>query len=578
MERIRSVAERKGKKLGPPVTDAEMADRARILRVELPPSYVAAMHVAADVGPPEVLLDAEGMARAKKILETPSYPPFAQAADGSFVAFDKTKSDASGELRIVEVLDGAIRPLAANFGEWLDSVADGREEAIASAANVPPQLKTLLYQLGFTFDDPIVGRLETGDVGAMVALIGDELAAEIRGPHNRLFDSSGKASLTLNVDEYTIACSLRTGIYVFGAEDVFRWLRTFRDESFFGDADRSAPREKRPDAVRDLRRAPREPPLVLRGVITVSALPSTRHVFRSASGTSSSDFYVLGRTHSTSEHATSLLLHVVGGAVQSAHTVDEPLTDLHVTDEGILWGLSANGNALRLLGGDLQVFPLARPSHGRASFYGLGSAAGRVLVWGAGTLLQFEGKRFVPFRPESGLEPNESVLALGGTARDLVMLVAGGDAAAVARFDGQKWLPIKDTDVLHGLPVDLDHWRNVTVVLGKDGGVFRVEGGTPRPVLWDMEHEAFQTDGGAPRVLRGIKGIDGGAILASDGGVVVVGSGDPVFYEAPRCAEPARLARVGRDDPKASAIVALVGPHLWTWQAGAMSVLDVRDF
>ncbi|CAN5213696.1 hypothetical protein BH09MYX1_BH09MYX1_49950 [soil metagenome] len=578
VERIRSVAERKGKRLGPPVTDAEMDDRARILRIDLPPSYVAAMHVTTDLGPPEVLLDAEGMARAKKVLEAPSYSPFAQAADGAFVAFDKKSTAERGELTIVEVLDGSTRPLARTFGEWLDIVADGREEAIATAANIPPQLKTLLFQLGFTFDDPIVGRLETGDVSAVEALVGSELADDIRGPHNRLFDSSGKASLTLNVDEYSVACSLRTGIFVFGAEDVFRWLRTFRDESFFGEPSREARDPSRPDTVRDLRRAPREPALVLRGVVRVSALPSARHVFRGASGPSSRDFYALGRTHSTSDRATSLLLHVVGGAVQSAHTVDEPLTDIHVTEEGILWGLSANGSALRLIGGDLQVFPLARPTHGRASYYGIGSAAGRVLVWGAGTLLQFDGKRFAPFTPEAGLEAPESVLALAGTPRELVMLVAGEDAAAVARFDGQKWLPIGKEDVLEGLPVDLDLWRRVTVVLGKDSRIFRLEDGKPRPVLWDMEHEAFHTDGGAPRLLRGIRGIDGGALVASDGGVVVVGSGDPVFYEAPNTGDPTRLSRVGGEDPKTSAILVLAGPHLWMWQAGAMSVLDVRDF
>lgn len=578
VERIRSVAVRKGKRLGPAVTDAEMADRARILKIDLPPSYIAAMHVTTDLGPPEVLLDAEGMAQAKKIIEAPSYAPFAQAADGGWVAFDKRSGGERGELTVVEVLDGSTRPLARTFGEWLDGVADAREEAIASAANIPPQLKTLLFQLGFTFDDPIVGRLETGDVAAVEALVGEELADEIRGPHNRLFDSSGKTSLTLNVDEYTIACSLRTGIYVFGAEDVFRWLRTFRDESFFGESARELREPTRPDTVRDLRRAPREPPLVLRGVVSVSALPSMRHGFRAASGSSSRDFYVLGRTHSTSERATSLLLHVVGGAVQSAHSVDEPLTDIHVTDDGTLWGLSANGSALRLIGGDLQVFPLARPSHGRASFYGIGSAAGRVLVWGAGTLLQFDGRKFVPFSPEAGLEPTESVLALAGTSREIVMLVAGEDAAAVARFDGQKWLPIGKDDVLEGLPVDLDFWRRTTVVLGRDSRIFRIEEGKPRPVLWDMEHEAFHEGSGAPRPLRGIKGIDGGALVASDGGVIVVGSGDPVFYEAPQTSEPTRLSRVGGEDPRASAIVVLTGPHLWMWQAGAMSVLDVRDF
>ena len=80
---------------------------------------------------------------------------------------------------------------------------------------------------------------------------------------------------------------------------------------------------------------------------------------------------------------------------------------------------------------------------------------------------------------------------------------------------------------------------------------------------------------------RGIKGIDGGALVASDGGVVVVGSGDPVFYEARlegKGAEPTRLSRVGTEDSKDNAIVVLAGPHLWMWQAGAMSVLDVRDF
>lgn len=575
LERIRSVAERKGKKLGPAVTDAEMADRARILRIELPPSYVAVMHVTTDVGPPDELFDAEGMARAKKALEAPAYAPFARSADGAIFAFDRKGS--SPELGVVEFRGGTAKPVARSFGEWLDGVADARDAAIAEAANIPPQLKTLLFQLGFTFDDPIVGRLETGDVAAMEALIGPEIAEEIRGPHNRLFDTSGKASLTLNVDEFSVAVSLRTGIFVFGAEDVFRWLRTFRDESFFGEQPSRDP--KRPDTVRDLRRAPREPPLVLRGVISVSALPSTRHAFRAASGVSARDFYVLGRTHSTSERATSLLLHLVGGAVQSAHTVDEPLTDIHVTEEGILWGLSQNGAALRLMGADLQVFPLPRPAHGRAPFYGIGSAAGRVLVWGKGSLLQFDDERFVPFAPDAGLEPSESVLALAGSGREIVLLVTGEDAAAVARFDGRSWLPIGKDDVLESMPVDLDLWRKVAVVLDRDGRIFRIEEGKPRPVVWDLDHEAFHTDSGSPRPLRGIQGIDGGALLASDGGVVVVGSGDPVYYEAPRVTEPVRLCRVGSEDPaRPSAILVLAGPHLWMWQAGAMSVLDVRDF
>ena len=576
VERIRSVLERKGKRLGPPVSDPEIDDRERLLRHKLPPSYLLTLHVTGDIGKPERLLDAEEITQARKRVEAHGLVPFCEAEEGHILCFDRKATADKGELPVVEVVGASVKPRARSFGEWLDSVADAREDAIASAANIPTQLKTLLLQLGFTFDDPIVGRLETGDVPAVESLVGAAIAEQIRGPHNRLFDSSGKASLTLNLDEFSLAASLRTGIFVFHAEDVFRWLRTFRDESFFGEP--SPKHAARPDTARDLRRAPREPPLVLRGVVGVSALPSARHLFRAASGPTSRDFYVLGRTHSTSDRATSLLLHVVSGAVASAHTVEEPLQDLHVTPEGTLWGLSANGSAVRLLGGNLQAFSLPRPKQGRASYYGIGSGAGRVLVWGAGMLLAFDGEEFVPFEPDANLEPSESVVALAGGEKDIAMLVCGEGVGAVARFDGRRWLPIRAEEVLDGVPVDLDLYRKVAVVLGKDGAIFRMEEGAPRPVLWDSQHEAFHTDGGAARPLRHIRGVDGGALLASDGGVLVTGSGDPVFYEAPDTREPARLARVGAEGSRDGGIVVCCGPHLWLWQSGAMSVLDVRDF
>ncbi len=188
-----------------------------------------------------------------------------------------------GELPIVEWQNGSANPIAAHFGEWLDMVADAREESVESAAKMPQRLKRLLYELGFRFEYPVVGRLETGDVDAVLQLIGDELAATARGDVDRLFDSSGKASLTLNVDEFTLALSLRTGIYVFEAEDVFRWLRHFRDENFFSDV---VTVPSHADNVRDLRRASREPPLVQRGVMHVPLLSATRYVFRAASGES----------------------------------------------------------------------------------------------------------------------------------------------------------------------------------------------------------------------------------------------------------------------------------------------------
>jgi hypothetical protein len=461
--------------------------------------------------------------------------------------------------------------VAKTFAHWLDQVVDRIEEAVASAADVPPALRALLLQLGFTFDDPIVGRLETGDAAAIEELTGADLAREVRGKHQRLFDSSGKASLTLNLDEFSLAVSLRTGIFVMSAEDVFRWLRYFRDESFFGEQPREA---RHPDRVRDLRRAPREPPLVLRGVLTVSTLPSARYTFRAASGKSRKDFHVLGRSAAT-ERGTSLLLHVVAGNVQSAHSIDEPLSDIHVAQDGTVWGLVPAGSAIRFQSGTARAFPLRRASRGRAWFYGITSAAGRVIAYGAGALLQFDGTSFVPFHPETHLEPSESVVALAGSARDIAMLVCGDQVGAIARFDGRRWLPIAEDDVIEGNPMHVDVWREVAIVLGRDGRVHRAEAGaSPRLVMWDMSQEALHTEVSTPRMLHEVRGVDGGAILASDGGVVIVGSGDPVFYAAPGSMDRTYLARVGIGND--SAIAVMCGPNVWLWENGALTVLDLR--
>ena len=54
MERIRSVLSRQGHadRFGPPVTMRELAARASYLGVALPPSYSAALRVAAKIGEP----------------------------------------------------------------------------------------------------------------------------------------------------------------------------------------------------------------------------------------------------------------------------------------------------------------------------------------------------------------------------------------------------------------------------------------------------------------------------------------------------------------------------------------------
>ncbi len=573
LERALSVAVRTGKKPAPAVKAQELLDRERMLRRPLPPSYRTVLERTGAVGERVTLLDAAGMARAKERVDDAALVPFAETRDHELFCFDRKAEGEKGELPVYVWRAGEARAAAPTFGAWLDDVADHIEEAVAQAANVPPNLRSLLVQLGFTFDDPIVGRLETGDVPAIEELIGHGLAREVRGKHQRLFDSSGKASLTLNLDEFSLAVSLRTGIFVIAAEDVFRWLRYFRDENFFGESKDPS----HPDRTRDLRRAPREPPLVLRGVLAVTTLPSAKHNFRVASGVSSKDFHVLGRTASTG-HGTSLLLHVTGGNVQNAHAIDEPLGDLHVAADGALWGLIANGSAVRFQAGTARAFPLRRVSRGRTWFYGITTAANRVIAYGAGALLQFDGTSFVPFQPDPHVEANESIVALSGTSRDLTMLVCGEQVGAIARFDGRKWAPIEEGDVIDGTPVHLDVWRGISIVLCKDGSLHRAEsGGQPRPVVWDTTHDAFRTEAGTVRSFYEVRGLDGGALLASDGGVLVVGSGDPVFYAATGSTERAQLSRVGGTGlGNESAIVVTCGPNVWLWENGAMTVLDLR--
>ena len=587
LERILSVFARTRRKVSPPVTRGELGERERMLRRALPPSYRVVLERTGSLGQEVSLLDADGMARAKSRIDDAVLIPFAEDREGDLHCFDRKDEGESGELPVYVWHHGEARPGPKTFAHWLDAVADRVEDAAASAAEVPPSLRALLGQLGFTFDDPIVGRLETGDAAAIEELIGPELAREVRGKHQRLFDSSGKASLTLNLDEFSLAVSLRTGIYVMSAEDVFRWLRYFRDENFFVAASAEGGARKHdgdvpkppshPDRARDLRKAQREPPLVLRGVLSVSCLPSGRHTFRAASGASRKDFYLLGRT-AQAVRGSSLLLHVMNGTVQSAHAIDEPLSDLHVAADGSIWGLVSAGSAIRFQAGTVRAFPLRRASRGRAWFYGITSAAGRVIAYGAGALLQFDGTDFVPFHPDAQLEPSESVVSLSGTSRDLAMLVCGEQVGAVARFDGRRWLPVSEADVIDGSPLSLDVWRQVAVVLGKDSLIHRAEpGASPRPVVWDLAQDAFRTEAGTTRPLHEIRGVDGGALLASDGGVVVVGTGDPVYYAAPSSTDRTYLSRVGSENVFSdSAIAVMCGPNVWLWENGALSVLDLR--
>jgi hypothetical protein len=599
-ERLKSILSRTGQahKLAGPVTMKELFTRGQVLGQPVPPSYAAALRVTSTIGEPESLLDAVQMRaryaemKATKAPDAERYVPFARVGD-RLLCFDREASSHGGtELGIVEWAEGIVRPRGRHFGEWIDDVADAREEAVSQAAIVPSALKGLLLELGFRFDDPAVGRLETGDVKAIEELLRKNEAAEIRGEVDRLFDSSGKASLTLNLDEFTLAVSLRAGIFVLEAEDVFRWLRWFRDESFFDDSPEKEPSHA--DRVRDLRKAPREPPLILRGVVQVSTLPAQKHTFRAASGSSGSDFHLLGRTASRSDRATSLILHVVSGSVRAAHTLEEPLNDLYVAPDGAMWGLSVAGSAIRFAGGHAQSFSLYRPTRGRTWWYGIGGLGDRVLVWGAGALLELDGEEFVPFSPDPALEETESVPALATQKGEIRMLVVGDRLGAVAHFNGMEWLPIPVENVVEGMLADLDVWRGNATLLGRDGQLWRAdENGAPKLVPRDPSHQAFLGETGARRATHAVRGYEGGALIASEGGVIAIEERGPVFFSAGGTNEAARLSRVGgapinmrrsrpnmkaTEDVAAAAIVAMCGPHAWIWQGGAFRVLDLREW
>ncbi|MDF2694135.1 MAG: hypothetical protein K0S65_2518, partial [Labilithrix sp.] len=355
---------------------------------------------------------------------------------------------------------------------------------------------------------------------------------------------------------------------------------TFRDENFFSDV---VTVPTHPDVVRDLRRAPREPPLIQRGVLNVAVVPAKKLVFRAASGTGADDFYLLGRTASTSERAPGVILHVVDGQVVSSHNVDEPLNDLHVARDGTIWGLTTT-TAIRVTGERKQSYPLLRP-RGRPWWYGIGGAGDRVVVWGNGALLEFDGRQFVPFEPDAMLDESESVIALHAQGLRLWMLVCGDRVGAVARFDSVQWQPITENQVIDATLSDLDIWRGTAHVLDRDGGVWKIEHGPPAPVALLTYHQAYLTETGAPRPLHGLRAYDGGMLLASTGGVIAVGGAEPLFHAIPNGQEPVKLVRVGGrsgtttdGEAREAAIVAVSGPNAWVWRNNGFSVIDMHEW
>lgn len=575
-------------------TREEIAKRESLFGAALPESYRAALDEMTTIGEPDELLDAKSIARTRAEMTkvgrgATRYFPFARRGDLVW-CFEL----GAREPEIVEWRPTEVRVVAKHFGAWLDAVADQREEALERAARMPERLRALLIELGFRFEDPLVGRLETGDVAAIESLIGRNQARAVRADVDRLFDSSGKASVTLNVDDFSLAVALRTGIFLVDSEEVFRWLRTFRDENFFEGQviGRKAPKRSpgSADKARDLRTAKREAPLVLRGTMAMPCRPAQKHTFRAASGRSASDFYLLGRTRSTKAHSTSLILHVVDGVVATAHALDEALVDLYVSPAGQMWGLSSTA-ALLFGGAAARTFPLERPTSGRSWWQGIGGSEDKVLVWGAGALLEHRRNAFVPFEPSPEFEPTEAVLSLYASGKNIWMLVSGNHIGAVARFDGKRWAKIEDDHLMEGNLLDLDMWRGIGIVVEQGGGAFRIERGMPTHFEWDLHHEAFRTEAGARRRIHGVKTFDGGALAASDGGVLSLHGEAPIFHAAEGSMDAARLARVGappratlkpdvlrKEDDSEVGIVAMCAGHVWLWRRGAFEVVDLREW
>ncbi len=228
----RSRAQRK--KLGAPVKPQELARSRAHARRPLPPSYRAMLERRRRSATARSSSTPTRWRRRKNRSTRPRSFRFAKAeSTGSSVSIAKRRVTASSPFTSGRT--ARPRLAAKSFAEWLDGVADRVEEAIASAADVPQTLRSLLAQLGF--------RSTTRS------------SAGSRPATSRRSRSSSAPSSRARCEETSSGCSTRAArrrsrststssrspsrsalaSSSSKAEDVFRWLRYFRDENFFGD-------------------------------------------------------------------------------------------------------------------------------------------------------------------------------------------------------------------------------------------------------------------------------------------------------------------------------------------------------
>ena len=582
----------------------ELAARAAVLGRELPGSYAAVLRYVQNLGKPDELLDAAAMAtRGAELRRSPGgsrYLPFA-SSEGRLLCFD-SRGEAfrgAGELAVVAFAKGYATPVARGFAEWLDTVADQREARLAAAAMVPPKLATLLAELGFVRSG-LVAEVETADGDAIETLVGEPVVDALLETGS-LYDSTGKALLQLAVDDYSMRVRLREGFVDVAAEDVFPWLRSFRDDDFFegvplskrrvlplSDLDDAPTETRAPDRVRDLRRSPRQKPARASGIVELATLGAERHTFLDATGGEDDVVYLLGRRDGTRR---SLVARVEGTTVVSARYVDEPLARVHLAPDGSLWALGAS-SVVRFRGFELDRFALTRPGVGQANWLGLGSLGQRPLVWGAGALLRFDGNGFAPFRPDLSLHSLETVHSVQTAGDSLAALVVRAGFGAVAHFDGDRWLPIDEAGLVEGAPNDLRCFAGQDWVLEGNTAVYtQLKGGEPHEVSFPRSSPAFLDASRRARPLFQLLPDRTGLLFASLGGFLFAPTrGDATFHRGRSPELRGRIVQLDHvrpprphnpfepNEPGSPLVLALLGGSVWVRAEGAFHPLDLTHF
>ena len=152
---------------------------------------------------------------------------------------------------------------------------------------------------------------------------------------------------------------------------------------------------------------------------------------------------------------------------------------------------------------------------------------------------------FVPFSPPPELEEHETVVATIPQGKQIGMLVCGDDVGAVARFDGRK-LDAHPREPRHRGTAGRSRRvaRRGHRARPQRRGLARRRG-PPRPVIWDTRQAAFISDIGAPAPRTRCAGSTAARCSPATGASSRSAPATPCSTPRPTAHEPARLARVG---------------------------------